>query len=122
LYHQKDLLMPLMDRFCLSIRMIAILRILMPTINIASTTALQSIVPFGREYGLKAGANVLMPNLTPEKYKSQYLLYENKPCIDEEAYECIGCLANKVKMVGEEIAYNDYGDSKHFTNRNLINS
>ncbi|HEY3372771.1 MAG TPA: [FeFe] hydrogenase H-cluster radical SAM maturase HydE [Prolixibacteraceae bacterium] len=114
LYHQKDLLMPIMDRFALSIRMIAVLRIMMPTINIASTTALQSIVAFGREWGLKSGANVLMPNLTPEKYKSHYLLYENKPCIEEEAHECIDCLANKVQMVGEEIAYGDYGDSKHF--------
>jgi len=119
LYNQKDNLMPLMDRFSLSIRMIAVLRIMMPTINIASTTALQSIVPFGRELGLKAGANVLMPNLTPEKYKSHYLLYENKPCIDEGANECIDCLANKVKMVGEKIAYHDYGDSKHFTKRKL---
>lgn len=118
-YNYKDLLMPLMDRFGLSIRMIAVLRILMPTINIASTTALQSIVPFGREMGLKAGANVLMPNLTPGKYKSHYLLYENKPCVDEEANECIDCLANKVKMVDEEIAYDDYGDSKHFTKRKL---
>jgi biotin synthase len=117
LYYHKDNLMPLMERFDLSIRMIAVLRILMPTINIASTTALQAIVPFGREMGLKAGANVMMPNLTPEKYKSQYLLYENKPCIEEEAYECIDCLANKIKMVGEEIAYDDYGDSAHFTKR-----
>lgn len=117
LYHHKDNLMPLMDRFVLSIRMIAVLRILMPTINIASTTALQTIVPFGRELGLKAGANVLMPNLTPEKYKSHYLLYDNKPCVEEDAYECIDCLANKVKMVGEEIAYDDYGDSMHFLKR-----
>lgn len=122
LYNHKDILMPLMDRFALSIRMIAVLRILMPTINIASTTALQSIVPFGRELGLKAGANILMPNLTPEKYKSHYLLYENKPCLEEEADECIDCLANKVKMVGEEIAYEDYGDSAHFLKKKKENT
>jgi len=120
LYIQKDKLMPLMDRFYLSLRMIAVLRIWMPTINIASTTALQSIIPFGRELGLKAGANVLMPNLTPEKYKSHYLLYENKPCIEAEANECIDCLSQKIKMIGEEIAFNDYGDSMHFKKK-LIN-
>ena len=89
----------------------------MPYINIASTTALQSIVPMGREMGLKAGANVLMPNLTPVKYRSSYLLYENKPCIDEEADDCMDCLENRVKMVGETIAYNEYGDSKHYIKR-----
>jgi biotin synthase len=116
-YNHKDQLMPLMDRFDLTMRMIAVLRILMPTINIASTTALQSIHPFGRELGLKAGANVIMPNLTPEKYKSQYLLYENKPCMDEEANECIDFLANKVHRIGEKVAYHNYGDSAHFTIR-----
>ena len=117
LYEHRDSLIPLNDRFNLSLRMIAILRILMPTINIASTTALQSIVPMGREHGLRAGANVLMPNLTPGKYRGNYLLYENKPCIDEEADDCIDCLASRVQMIGEEISYNDVGDSKHYKKR-----
>ncbi|HNW99449.1 MAG TPA: [FeFe] hydrogenase H-cluster radical SAM maturase HydE [Bacteroidales bacterium] len=117
LYEYKDLLLPLAERFNLSLRMIAVLRIMMPYINIVSTTALQTIFPMGRERGLKAGANVLMPNLTPGKYRSSYLLYENKPCINEEADECIDCLANRVKMIGEEIAYDEYGDSKHFIKR-----
>ncbi len=120
LYKYNDMLLPLPERFNLSLRMIAILRIMMPFINIASTTALQSIMKMGRERGLKAGANVLMPNLTPGKYKSNYLLYENKPCIDEEADECLDCLANRVKMIGEEIVYNEYGDSEHFTKRKTI--
>jgi len=117
LYLEKNSLLPLKDRFNLSLRMIATLRILIPYINIASTTALQSIVPMGREHGLKAGANVLMPNLTPVKYRGNYLLYDNKPCIDEEADECIDCLASRVSMIGEEIAYNDVGDSKHYIKR-----
>jgi biotin synthase len=120
LYNYKDLLMPVNERFNLSIRMIAVLRILMPDINIASTTALQSIIPMGREIGLKAGANVVMPNLTPLKYRRSYLLYENKPCINEDADDCLNCLAKRIKMIGEEVAYNDYGDSKHYINRNLI--
>jgi len=114
LYNHRNKLLPLIERFNLSLRMIAVLRMMMPFINIASTTALQSIVPMGRERGLKAGANVLMPNLTPGKYRSNYLLYENKPCIDEEADECMDCLANRVKMVGEDIEYGNNGDSVHF--------
>jgi len=120
LYEYRDSLIPLNDRFNLSLRMIAVLRILMPNINIASTTALQSIVPMGREHGLKAGANVLMPNLTPGKYRGNYLLYDNKPCIDEEADDCIDCLASRVQMIGEEIAYNDVGDSNHYKKRQQI--
>jgi biotin synthase len=117
LYMYKNSLLPLYDRLNLSLRMIAVLRILMPDINIVATTALQAITPMGREMGLKAGANVLMPNLTPAKYRGNYLLYDNKPCIDEDADECIDCLANRVKMIGEEIAYTNYGDSIHFTKR-----
>ena len=117
LFQYKNYLLPLIERFNLSLRMIAVLRILMPYINIASTTALQSIVPMGREQGLKAGANVLMPNLTPGKYRGYYLLYDNKPCIDVDADECLDCLSNRIEMVGEEIRYNEYGDSKHFKNR-----
>ena len=120
-FKYKDSLLPLIERFNLSLRMIAVLRILIPDINIVATTALQAIVPMGREQGLKAGANVLMPNLTPGKYRGNYLLYDNKPCIDEDADECIDCLANRIKMVGEEIAYNDYGDSKHFKKRQQPN-
>lgn len=122
LYNHKDLLLPIKERFNLSIRMISVLRIMMPYINIVATTALQSIDPIGREKGLKAGANVMMPNLTPVKYRSSYLLYENKPCIDEEADDCLDCLSNRVKMIGEEIVYNDYGDSKHFTKRKPSNN
>jgi biotin synthase len=114
LYTQKDQLLPLTDRLNLSLRMIAVLRILMPTINIASTTALESIIPDGRELGLKAGANVIMPNLTPVSYKSQYLLYQNKPCIDEQTDGLIDALERKIKIIGEEIAFDEYGDSKHF--------
>ena len=79
LYAYKDGLMPLKERFNLSLKMIAILRILMPDINIAATTALQTIEQNGRERAIQIGANVLMPNITPGKYRDNYFLYENKP-------------------------------------------
>ncbi|MDP4267522.1 MAG: [FeFe] hydrogenase H-cluster radical SAM maturase HydE [Bacteroidota bacterium] len=117
LYQYKDTLLSKKERFDLSLKMIAILRIMMKNINIAATTAMQSIDPLGREKALKVGANIIMPNLTPVKYRSDYLLYEDKPCINEEAEECKNCLEARVKMAGDEIAYGEWGDSRYFFNR-----
>jgi biotin synthase len=117
LYQFKDELLPLTDRFTLSLKMVAILRIMMKDINIAATTAMQTIDPQGREKALLAGANVIMPNLTPTKYRHDYLLYENKPCLDEEAEECKSCLETRIFLAGDKIGYGEWGDSKHFRNR-----
>ncbi len=87
----------------LTIRMISILRLLFPYALIPSTTALGTISPVGREMGLKAGANVVMPNLTPVKYREKYDLYENKICTGEEAAECRGCLEQRVKAAGYNV-------------------
>jgi len=99
----------------LSLNMIAITRILMKNINIASTSALQVLSPIGREMGLKAGANIIMPNITPLKYRNKYLLYENKPCIDEK--NCDFCLKKRIELIGEKIGYNEWGDSPHYFER-----
>ncbi|MEI6455993.1 MAG: [FeFe] hydrogenase H-cluster radical SAM maturase HydE [bacterium] len=114
LYKYRDLLLPQLERFRLSLKMIAILRIIMKDINIAATTAMQTIDPQGREKALMVGANVIMPNLTPVKYRNDYLLYENKPCIDEDAAACQTCLETRIRMAGDEIGYGEWGDSKHF--------
>jgi biotin synthase len=90
---------------------------MMKDINIAATTAMQTIDPQGREKALLAGANVIMPNLTPAKYRQNYLLYENKPCLDEEAEECKSCLEARIFMAGDEIGYGEWGDSKHYERR-----
>ena len=117
LFQFKDQLLPLRDRFTLSLKMVALLRIMMKDINIAATTAMQTIDPQGREKALLVGANVIMPNLTPVKYRQDYLLYQNKPCLDEEADECKNCLEARIFMAGDEIAYGEWGDSKHFKKR-----
>ena len=101
----------------LTLRMIAATRLTIPDANIASTTALQAIDPEGREKGLLAGANVIMPNVTPLKYREEYLLYPNKPCIGENSELCRGCLERRVKSIGEEIAWGERGDPLHFTGR-----
>ena len=101
----------------LTLRMIAATRLTIPDANIASTTALQAIDPEGREKGLLAGANVIMPNVTPLKYREEYLLYPNKPCIGENSELCRGCLERRVKSIGEEIAWGERGDPLRFTGR-----
>ncbi|MCX6243289.1 MAG: [FeFe] hydrogenase H-cluster radical SAM maturase HydE [Bacteroidetes bacterium] len=120
LYKFRHELLPLRGRFFLSLKMVALLRIMMKDINIAATTAMQSIDPAGREKALMVGANVMMPNLTPVKYRQNYLLYENKPCIDEEAEECKSCLEARIHLAGDEVGYGEWGDSRHFGKRNEI--
>jgi biotin synthase len=119
LYKFNDLLLPKIERFNLSLKMVAILRIMMKDVNIAATTAMQTLDPAGREKAIRVGANIIMPNLTPVKYREDYLLYEDKPCLDEEAWECKSCLEARIKVAGAEIGYGEWGDSKHFDSRNL---
>ena len=114
MYKDKGLLLSLKDRFNLSINMISVLRLLMPTINIAATTAMQTIDPIGREKAINAGANIIMPNLTPLKYRHSYLLYNGKPCLDEDSAKCNQCMIFRIKSTGSEIGFGEWGDSKHF--------
>jgi biotin synthase len=114
LYEYRGQLSPKPLRFELTLKMIACLRILMPNINIAATTALQAIDPVGREKAITIGANIVMPNLTPCVYRKEYRLYEGKPCLDEDAALCHNCLEARIEMAGCEIGYDDWGDSLHY--------
>lgn len=83
--------------------MVALTRLLLPKALIPATTALGTIHPEGREMGLKAGANVVMPNLSPLSTRKLYDLYDNKICTGEEAAECRDCLEERVKSAGYRI-------------------
>ena len=98
----------------LALKMIAVTRLYLKDVNIASTTALQALTPTGREMGLRAGANIIMPNITITRYRSSYQLYDNKPCLDENATFCRACLEQRIESIGEAIGYNEWGDSPHF--------
>ena len=98
----------------LGLNMIAVTRLFLKDTNIAATTALQALHPNGREMGLLAGANIIMPNVTETRYRSSYQLYDGKPCLDENSDLCRGCLENRIHKIGEEIGYNEWGDSPHF--------
>jgi biotin synthase len=114
LYDFRSSLKTKEERFDLALRMVAVLRLLMPDINIAAATALQAIDPAGREKALTIGANIIMPNLTPCEYRKEYQLYEDKPCLDEDAELCRNCLEARIELAGCEIGYSEWGDSKHF--------
>ena len=114
---QKSSLMPLLNRFDLTLKMIAVLRIVMKDINIAAATALQAIDPVGREKGVMVGANIVMPNITPGKYRDSYKLYENKPCTDDSAEDCKGCLEARLGLANADIGYGEWGDSLHYRRR-----
>ncbi|MGN0605130.1 MAG: [FeFe] hydrogenase H-cluster radical SAM maturase HydE [Oscillospiraceae bacterium] len=83
--------------------MIALTRLLLPNALIPSTTALGTIHSEGRELGLKAGANVVMPNLSPVRFRKLYALYDNKICTGEESAQCKGCLERRVASAGYKI-------------------
>jgi len=84
----------------LTLRLVAILRLMFPYALIPATTALGTIAEDGRELGLKAGANVVMPNLSPVQFRRQYSLYEGKICMGEEAAECRACLERRINLAG----------------------
>lgn len=105
------------ERLEAGLRMIAVARLVLHDVNIASATALQALSPDGRERGLLAGANVIMPNITDATYRADYQLYPGKPCIGESAALCRGCIDRRVKSIGEAIAWGERGDSRHWERR-----
>ena len=101
----------------LGLKMIAVTRLHLHDVNIAAATALQALAPDGRERGIRAGANVIMPNITDTKYRRSYQLYAGKPCLDENAGLCKGCLERRLAAIGETIDYGRRGDSLHYRRR-----
>ncbi|MDD4013542.1 MAG: [FeFe] hydrogenase H-cluster radical SAM maturase HydE [Candidatus Omnitrophica bacterium] len=96
----------------LALKVIALARILTRDTNIPATTAIGTIDPEGRQKGLKCGANVIMPNVTPREYRASYLLYPDKICIDEDPGDCAGCVAAMIASVGRIV-----GRGKGFRSR-----
>ncbi len=93
----------------LTLKLLAIIRLIKPNVLLPATTALGTIDPLGREKGILAGANVVMPNLSPVMHRKDYSLYDNKICTGEEAAECRFCLSRRVESIGYEIV-TDRGD------------
>ncbi len=95
----------------LTLRLLCILRLMNPHLLLPSTTALGTIHPKGREFGVQAGANVVMPNLSPTSVRAKYLLYDNKICTGDEAAECVTCMKKRMESIGYQVV-TDRGDYK----------
>ncbi len=117
LFKYKNLLLSPEKRVQLSLKMIALLRLMRPRINIASTTALQTLDPRGREKGLMAGANVVMPNITPIDYKKEYNLYEGKPGLEDQPDQSGQLIEQIIESAGCVLALGDWGDSRFYNDQ-----
>lgn len=89
--------------------MLGLVRLMLPKVLLPATTALGTISPNGRELGILAGANVVMPNLSPVSVRKKYMLYDNKICTGDEAAECRVCMDNRMKSIGYDLVI-DRGD------------
>ena len=102
----------------LAVRAAALVRLLLPEANLPATTAAGSLDKQGREKMLAAGANVLMPNITPESVKKNYLLYPGKICLDESGFECINCLDIRTHLVDKTLNWGR-GNSRNAESRGV---
>lgn len=102
----------------LALNMIAVTRLVLGNVNIAAATALQVLEPEGREMGIEYGCNVVMPNLSPLKYRPGYQLYDNKPCLDDEPTQCASCLEKRIESRGRKVGWNLSGSSRKWLARN----
>jgi biotin synthase len=88
----------------LTLYLLGIIRLMLPQALLPATTALGTIHPQGREQGILAGANVVMPNLSPVSVRSKYMLYDNKICTGDEAAECRWCMNGRMERIGYHLA------------------
>ena len=94
-----------------TLRLLSLIRLLLPAVLLPATTALGTLHPRGRELGILAGANVVMPNLSPRDHRKDYSLYDNKLCTGDEAAECRVCLDRRIRTTGSQLVV-DRGDAK----------
>ena len=93
----------------LTLDLVAVLRLMNPKALLPATTAVGTLDPMGREKAILAGANVVMPNLSPVSVRKKYILYDNKICTGDEAAECRKCLERRIHRIGYELV-TDRGD------------
>ena len=90
--------------FELALKMMAIMRLLLPDINIPATTAMETLNPRGRLLALQCGANVVMPNVTEGDFRKKYELYPGKICLGDSPAHCRGCIEEKIKSIGRFVS------------------
>jgi biotin synthase len=87
----------------LTLNILAIMRLIKPNMLIPATTALGTLDYRGRELGVLAGANIVMPNLSPVNVRDKYILYDNKICTGDEAAECVSCMKKRMNNIGYDV-------------------
>ena len=87
----------------MTLYLLGLIRLMLPDVLLPATTALGTADPLGREKGVQAGANVVMPNLSPTDVRKKYELYDNKICTGDEAAECKNCLQMRMRSIGYEV-------------------
>ena len=107
--------------FELSLKMMALMRLLLPDINIPATTAMETLHPQGRLLALQCGANVVMPNVTEGDYRKKYELYPGKVCTGESPAQCRGCIEAKIESIGRFVS-SGKGFHGDFTKENSAKS
>ena len=117
LWQYKDQIPSAEERMELTLKMIATLRLMMPEINMVAATANQTVDPQGREKAIAVGANVIMPNLTPNEFRENYLIYPDKACVKDQPDQCQTCLDIRLAAIGHKVLYNAWGDSLAFTKK-----
>ena len=95
----------------MTLKLLSIIRLMLNNVLLPVTTALGTVHPYGREKGIMAGGNVIMPNLSPRDVRLKYLLYDNKICTGDESVEGLESLKNRIKKIGYNIKV-DRGDYK----------
>ena len=94
--------------FVVSLKVMAITRLLLPDVNIPATTAMETLNKEGRIVALKSGANVVMPNVTEGEYRQMYMLYPGKICINDTPAHCRGCITGKIMAIDRQVS-KEYG-------------
>lgn len=102
------------ERMFLTLKTLALVRIMMSKINMVSATANQTLDTLGREKAVVAGANVIMPNLTPTTNRKDYSIYPDKACVEDSPKDCANCLEVRMKTINHTILYDQWGDSPAF--------
>jgi biotin synthase len=90
--------------FNLSLKIMAVSRLILPDINIPATTAMETLNPNGRLIALQSGANVVMPNATETVYRRHYEIYPGKICLGDSPAHCRGCIENKIKSINRYVS------------------
>ncbi len=114
LYEYAEDLIPEKERMDLTLKMIACLRLIMPRINMVAATACQTLDKKGREKAVMAGANIIMPNLTPLQYRENYLIYPDKQNVKDKPSDTRANLVNEMSSINHIVRFGQWGDAKAF--------